>query len=293
MDHDIYPFLPLPARRPLSLPGGARMAVFILLHVEYCELTPPSDAWRDPRFRGEFGDFAPEYRTWTYREYGNRVGIFRVLDVLDRFGLPVTAAVNALAAQRYPAVIAALRERGYEPVAHGLSAAQMITSRMDEAAERAHIERSRAILAEAWGTTPRGWLGQDFGVTARTSRLLAALGFDYTLDWPNDELPYWHNPDRSLVAVPAQPDWDDVQTLWLRRVPLQRFATLVGDALERLLEESDGGRVLGIGLHPWMIGAPHRVRYLVETLQQVAARSGVLAATAGQIATWFRESGSP
>lgn len=293
MDHDIYAFAPLPTRPKLRLPGGARVAFFIVLHVEYRELTPPADAWRDPRFRGEFGDFAPEYRTWSYREYGNRVGIFRVLDMLDRFRLPVTAAVNARAAERYPTLVAALRQRGYEPVAHGLSAAQMITSRMDEAEERAHIEQSRAILAEAWGTTPRGWLGQDFGVTARTSRLLAELGFDYTLDWPNDERPYWHNPDRSLVAVPAQPDWDDVQTLWLRRVPLQRFAALVGDALARLLEEPDGGRVLGIGIHPWMIGAPHRIRYLGEALQQVTARPGVLAATAGQIATWFRENHSP
>ena len=289
MDHDIYPFSPLPLRPPFRLPERARVAFFIVLHVEYRELLPPPEAYRDPRFRGEFGDFSPEYRTWTYREYGNRVGIFRVLDMIGRFRLPVTAAIGATVAGRYPTLIATLREYGCEPVAHGRSAAQMLTSRMSEAEERDHIAQARADLARVWGSVPSGWLGQDFGATARTSRLLAELGFSYTLDWPNDEQPYWHNPDRSLVAVPAQAEWDDVQTLWLRRVPPQRFPRLVGDALTCLLDEPQGARVLGIGLHPWMIGAPHRIRYLGEALAQVAGRAGVLPATAGQIAAWFRE----
>lgn len=289
MDHDIYPYSPIVARPPFRLPGDARVAVFVLLHLEYRELTPPDGAFRDPRFRGEFGDFAPEYRTWTYREYGNRIGIFRVLSLFDALRLPVTVAVNAAAAERYPNLIEAARARGYEPVAHGLTATQMITGRMSEAEEREHIIAARDGLAHAWGMPPSGWLGQDYGVTPRTSRLLAEAGFSYTLDWPNDEQPYWHNPERSLVAVPSQPDWDDVQTLWLRRVPVHHYPRLVGDALERLVGESVGARVFAIGVHPWMMGVPHRIRYLREALERVAATPGVLVATAGQIAGWFRE----
>ena len=287
MDHTIYPYSALPTRPAFTLPGQATLAFFVLLHLEYWELTPPDDAYRDPRFRGEFGSYAPDYRTWTYRDYGARVGIFRILDLLAEFGIVASVAVNAMAAERYAPLMATLRSAGHEPVAHGISANRMITSRMSEAEERGFIAESHDRLAQVWGSPARGWHGQDFGATERTSVLLAELGFDYTLDWANDEQPYWHNPDRSLVAVPAQTEWDDVQTHWLRRVPIQAFPGLVGTAVDQLLTE-EGGRVLGIGLHPWMIGAPHRIRYLREALQRVAGRPGVVQATAGQIADWFR-----
>jgi peptidoglycan/xylan/chitin deacetylase (PgdA/CDA1 family) len=293
MDHDIYPYSPIDRRPPFRLPGGARVAFFVLLHFEYRELTPRAGAYRDPRFRGEFGDFAPEYHTWTYREYGDRIGVFRLLSLFDALGLPVSVAINAAAAERRPNLVEAARSRGYEPVAHGLSATQMITSRMSVEEERRHILEARDRVARAWGAAPLGWLGQDYGVTSRTSRLLAEAGFSYTLDWPNDEQPYWHNPDRSLIAVPSQPDWDDVQTLLLRRTPVHHFPQLVRDALERLVAETDGGRVFGVGVHPWMIGAPHRIRYLKEVLEAAVGMPGVLPSTTGQIAQWFREGSSP
>jgi peptidoglycan/xylan/chitin deacetylase (PgdA/CDA1 family) len=270
------------------VPGGERVAFFVLLHLEYWELLPPDDAFRDPRFRNEFGNYFPEYHVWTYREYGARIGVFRILDLLAELSLPVSVAVNALAAERYRNLVAIVRDRGYEPVAHGISANRMITSRMGEDAERRHIAEARDRLAQVWGAAPSGWHGQDFGATERTSRLLAEAGFAYTLDWANDEAPYWHNPDRSLVAVPAQPDWDDVQTHWLRRVPIDKMPALLGDAADRLLAEDDGARVLGIGLHPWMIGAPHRIRYLRETLGRVVRRPGLRPMTTGEIASVFK-----
>jgi allantoinase len=293
MDHGVYPYSPIDRRPPFHLPGGARVAVFVLLHLEYRELAPPAGAYRDPRFRGEFGDFAPEYRTWTYREYGDRIGVFRLLSLFDSFDLPISVAINAAAAERRPNLVKEARSRGYEPVAHGLTATQMITSLMSEDEERRHIREARDRLQRALGVTPRGWLGQDYGITARTSRLLADEGFEYTLDWPNDEQPYWHNPDRSLTAVPSQPDWDDVQTLLLRRVPVHVFPQLVRDAIERLVAESDGARVFGLGVHPWMFGAAHRIRYLREALEAVAGASGVLPATTGQIAQWFKQGRGP
>ena len=288
MDHTIYPFSAIPNRATFQIPGEGRVAFYVLLHLEYWELLPPDGAYRDPRFRNEFGNFFPEYRVWTYRDYGARVGIFRILDLLAEFGLRASVAVNALAVDRYAPLIETLRDAGHEPVAHGISANRMITSRMSEAEERQHILESRERLAAAWGALPAGWHGQDYGATERTSRILAELGFGYTLDWTNDEQPYWHNPDRSLVAVPAEAEWDDVQTLWLRRVPVHHYPTLVADAAEQLLSEPPTGRVLGIGLHPWMIGAPHRIRYLREALERVVGRPGLVPATAGEIAQWFR-----
>ena len=152
---------------------------------------------------------------------------------------------------------------------------------MDEATERAAIVAARDELGTIWpGAT--GWLGQDHGATARTTRLLAEEGFAYGLDWANDDEPYRHAS--GLVAMPPPGEWDDVQTLWLRRVPVTRWPGLVASALDRMAGEARGGRVLGIGIHPWVLGAPHRIRYLAEALEALAARQDVHLATAGALA---------
>jgi peptidoglycan/xylan/chitin deacetylase (PgdA/CDA1 family) len=280
-DHAIHPWSPQPQRPDFRWPGGARVAVYLLLHIEHTEIEPPADAHRDPRFRGAFFTGTPDWHGWSYRDYGNRIGAWRILDLLDALQLPASVAVNTLAARRHPELIAACAARGFEPVAHGISASRMVTPRMTEAEERAHILAARDELAEIWpGAT--GWLGQDHGATARTTGLLAEAGFAYSLDWANDDEPYRHAS--GLLALPPPAEHDDVQTLWLRRVPVARWPGLLRDALDRLLAEPRGGRVLGIGIHPWMLGAPHRIRYLRESLQDLASREGVHIATAGTLA---------
>ncbi|MGG5817879.1 polysaccharide deacetylase family protein [Falsiroseomonas sp. HW251] len=282
-DHAIHPYAAQPARPDFRWPGGRRVAAYILLHIEHTEIEPPADAHRDPRFRGAFFTGTPDWHSYSYRDYGNRIGAWRILDLLDALKLPAGVAVNLLAARRHPELIAACASRGFEPVAHGISASRMITARLDEAEERAAIAEARDGLAAIWpGAT--GWLGQDHGATERTTRLLAEAGFAYSLDWANDDEPYRHAS--GLLALPPPGEWDDVQTLWLRRVPVTRWPGLIRDALDRLESEERGGRVLGIGVHPWMLGAPHRVRYLRESLEDLARREGVFVATAGEIAAY-------
>jgi peptidoglycan/xylan/chitin deacetylase (PgdA/CDA1 family) len=280
-DHAIHPYSPQPARPDFRWPGGKRVAAYVLLHIEHTEIAPPAEAHRDPRFRGAYFTGTPDWHTYSYRDYGNRIGAWRILDLLDALTLPASVAVNTLAARRHPELIAACVTRGFEPVAHGRSASRMITARMTEAEERAHIEQARDDLARIWpGAT--GWLGQDHGATPRTTRLLHEAAFAYSLDWANDDEPYRHAS--GLLALPPPAEWDDVQTLWLRRVPVTRWPGLVKDALDRLLAEPRGGRVLGLGIHPWMLGAPHRIRYLRESLQDLVARNGLHLATAGALA---------
>lgn len=291
MDHDLYAFWPDSQRPEWPLPDGAKVAVFVLLHIEHWELNPPPGSYSDPRFHGVYGNFAPDYWRWSYRLYGNRVGIHRILRVLDAFGIRATVAFNAMAIERYPDLVEAVRERpGWEPVAHGIAANRMITSQMSEAQERAHILRARDAVALAFGESPQGWAGQDHGATERTSQLLAEAGFSYTLDWPNDERPYPHLADHRLLAVPTQPDWDDVQALWLRRVPLQRYPDLVAEAADEMSASVPAGRVLCLGLHPWMMGAPHRTVYLRRALERIRERRDVWFATAGEIAAQYRAS---
>ncbi|NKE47386.1 polysaccharide deacetylase family protein [Roseomonas frigidaquae] len=285
MDHAIHGFSAQPTRPDFRWPGGRRVAVYLLLHLEHTELQPPEGTHRDPRFRGAFFSGNPDWTTYTQRDYGNRIGAWRILELLDRLHLPASVAVNLMAAQRHPELVAAYRDRGYEPVAHGLAASRMTTGRMTEAEEAAQIARVRDELAKLWpGAT--GWLGQDHGATPHTTRLLAEAGFDYGLDWANDEEPYLHAS--GLLALPPPGEWDDVQTLWLRRVPAPSWPALVAEALDRLLAEPRGGRVLALGIHPWLLGAPHRIRYLGEALADLARRTDLHIATVGALAIQAR-----
>ncbi len=286
MDHDLYRFAPLPGRDPQHWPGGARMAVIVLLHLEFWELTPPEEARRDTRFVDEYGAFAPPYRAFTQREYGNRVGMFRVLEALDATGLKLTVAANAAALSRYELPVRMLRDREAEFVAHGEYQTRMLTSAMTREEERAAIARTTAAFEARLGTRPLGWLGPDSGESARTPHLLAEAGYRYTLDWPNDDAPYAMTTDPPLVSVPNQIEWDDVHALWLRKIPTPRWPALVGEAGERLAAE--GGRSFVLSLHPWVIGQPHRIRYLREALDRLTALDGLWHATAGEVAAHAR-----
>ena len=229
----------------------------------------------------------PDYRTWTQREYGNRTGIFRVLDVLDRYQVRAGVAVNALAAERYPYLIEQFKKRKYEFIAHGHSANRMITSKMSEAEEKAEIAESLAAIEKAAGARPKGWLGQDYGESQRTPKLLADAGLDYVLDWPNDDQPYPMKVGKPFVSMPNQPEWDDVQQLLLRRIPTPRYPDMVGEAFELLHQE--GGQVFNLSVHPWLMGMPHRIKYLDEALRRIERFGNVWQATPGEIARHYMD----
>jgi len=281
MDNPWYDYVPFPKRPKLTWPRNARVASFVLLHLEYWELVPSENSYKDPRFVGEFGGFMPDYRTWTQRDYGNRVGIFRVLDVLDRYQIRAGVAVNALAVERYPYLVEQFKKRNYEFIAHGRSANRMITSKMSEAEERAEIAEAIAAIDKAAGARPTGWLGQDYGESQRTPRLLADAGLDYVLDWPNDDQPYPMKVGKKFVSLPNQPEWDDVQQLWLRRINTTRYPDLVGEAFELLHQE--GGQVFNLSIHPWLMGMPHRIKYLDEALRRIERFANVWHATPGEV----------
>ncbi len=288
MDHQIYAYAPLPERAALRWPDGAQLAFWVLLHLEYWEMAPPEDAIRDSRFKGEFGNFFPDYRTWSYREYGNRIGIYRIMELLDRYGLKATVAVNAMACERYPELLQEFTNRGWEIAAHGISANRMITSKMSEEEERRFIADSIAPTEQAAGHRPSGWLSQDFGHSPRTTRLVAEAGMSYIMDWPNDDQPYMTTDGKPLVSIPHQLEWDDVHLLWMRRLPMPRYPEIVQEAFDSLHEEgATSARLFGLSIHPWVLGASHRIRYLDEALSRIAGREGVWQAAAGEIASEY------
>ncbi len=212
-DHAHHAFRALPDAPRFTWPNGARIAFTVTLVLDYWEVDPPAGASSDPRIVSPLGRFFPDWLTWSRREYGARVGIFRVLDALDRFGVVPSVALGTEAARRYPELVDALLRRNACFMAHGTFARRRITSVMAEDEERTLIAEARDGIAEAVGRPPLGWCGQDFSESARTPALLAEAGFGYTTDWANDDRPYRLGPyaGRTLLALPPQPEWNDLE----------------------------------------------------------------------------------
>ncbi len=288
MDHGLYDWAPIPRRPVLRWPNGARLALWVVVYLEYWELEPPQESYRAPGIHGTWWAHFPDYRTYSYREYGNRIGIFRVMDVLARHGIRATLAINGAAAPRYPRIIDLAMARDWEPAAHGGYATRMVTSRMSADQERAVIAESIDAVARATGKRPRGWFAQDGGETPRTTALLADAGLTYLADWPNDDQPYRIGENRQLVSIPLQGEWDDVQLLWLRQLATSRYPGIVAAACDRLhADAADSGRLIGLGIRPWLLGQPYRIRYLDEALTSILAHDGIWKTTAGEIADAF------
>ena len=284
MDHDLYRYAPLPQRPPMLWPDGARMAFHVTLYLEHWELSQIDGSVKDQRFLSEFGPYEPDYRTWTQREYGNRVGIFRVLEVLDRHNIRASVAIGASACERYPQLVAEITRRGWEILAHGTHATRIISSKMTDAEQRTYIADAIAAVTRATGKVPKGWVSQDQGEAVNTPALLAEAGIEHLVDWSNDDQVYMMRP--GLVSIPHQIDWDDIVLFWLRRVETWRYPALVEEAARVLAAE--GARNFGLSIHPWLFGMAHRIRYLDEALARIKSIDGLWQATTGEIAAWAK-----
>ena len=282
MDHAHYPFRALPAAPRFTWPDGARIAFTVTLILDYWELAPPDGESPDPRIVSPLGKFLPDWLTWSHRLYGPRVGIFRILEVLDRFDIKPSVALGMEAAKRYPELVDALLRRDSCFMAHGDYATRRITSRTKN--ERGIIIAARDSVTAAVGQCPKGWCGQDFNESADTPALLADAGFQYTTDWANDDRPYLLGPysGGSLVALPPQPEWNDLECMWFRRVTPPVWHANIVNAFEVL--HAEGGNVFNLTLHPWITGQAHRIRYLRDALHQILGKPHVWRTTTDAVA---------
>jgi allantoinase len=292
MDHEHYDWSPLSRRGVLCWPEQARVAVGVLVNLEHTEWRPPEGSVQVVTSVGGLGARPfPDYTRLSHREYGHRVGIFRLLDVLEKYGLQATVAMDALTAEHYPYLVRHCLERGCEIIGHGISASQMITSKMSEAAERDYINTAIATLTQAIGQAPVGWFGPEYGESARTPQLLAQAGIRYVCDWANDEQPYRIKTTQGeLFALPLMLELDDLHAMGERHVPVTRYAALLIDSFEQLYRDGrHNGRLFMLHLHPWLSGQPFRIRYLDTALGTIMRRRGVWATSGSRIIDWYRQ----
>jgi peptidoglycan/xylan/chitin deacetylase (PgdA/CDA1 family) len=290
-DHGYYRREPITRRKTLRWPNGAVVAVAVVVNAEYYEMRPPLGAFIPPNLPGGFGRGPyPDFRNYSARAYGNRVGIFRIFEALDRYGMRATVALDALTAVHCPQLLPHIRRRGFEIIAHGQSVTRMISSRMSLAEEREYIRSALATIEQATGTMPSGWHGPEYGESAQTPAILAELGLRYVLDWPNDEQPVsMTTSNGSIVSVPMLVDFDDVYAMFHRRITVARWRKAVQEGLEQIvLDSTQGGRLLVINLHPWLTGHPFRIGDVEAILEFLTRHDRLWLTTTGDIADWFQ-----
>jgi peptidoglycan/xylan/chitin deacetylase (PgdA/CDA1 family) len=226
----------------------------------------------------------------SHREFGHRVGVFRLLDILNRLGIPTAAAVDVLTVEHYGALLEHLRPSVTEFLAAGLSASRPITSRMSEAEERHYIGMTLDRLEARLGTRPRGWLGPEHSESLWTPALLAEAGMEYVADWCNDDQPYaMPGAGGHLWAFPLSWELSDVSAMFLRQTSAAVYGRSLEEAVDVLRDEGVGsGRALGIHLHPWVSGQPFRAGAVEAALERISGDSRVWLASPGEIVDWCR-----
>lgn len=284
MDHDRYEWSNLFDRRPIQWSNGADLALLLVIPLEFFSLEGTSGK----PFKAPGGMMTPypDYRHYSSRDYGNRVGIFRLFNLLETLNLKATIPVNSVLAERYPALIAEINRRGHEIMAHGIDMDALHYGGLDEETEARYVETAVTTLRERSGQAIRGWLSPAFSQSFQTPDLLTRFGIEYAGDWGNDELPYLQRTQYGpLVAMPVSQELNDRQIIMNYHSTEDSFAQQILDAYNWLHRESkqQGGRVLSLTLHPYISGLPYRIRTLKTALQTVMSGSGVWSATGSEI----------
>lgn len=291
MDHPHHEWSPIITRPVLRWPGDARVALCVILVLEHMEWEPPAGAFQVANLAGGSAPRAfPDYARLSHREYGHRVGIFRLLDVLEKYGIPATIAMDTLTAENYPYLVRHCIDRGCEIIGHGVSVSRMITSNMSETEEREYIQSSIDSLTKAIGSAPQGWLGPEYGESYRTPRLLADAGIRYVCDWANDEQPFpMTTGDNPFFALPLLYELDDVASLAQRKVTVADYQRRLTESFDVLYEDgAANGRLMALNWHPWLVGQPFRVAAVDQALGHIMGQGAVWAATGSEIIEWYQ-----
>ncbi|MBL8381734.1 MAG: polysaccharide deacetylase family protein [Burkholderiales bacterium] len=282
MDADLrLPYSPIVARPRFAWPGGARVAIWVVPNVEHYEYQPAQVRVRDPWPRQPH----PDVLNYGIRDYGNRVGLWRMLEVLDRHRIRCTASLSMAVLDMYPEIAAAMAARGWEYMSHGLYNTRYHWN-YSEDEERAAIAACQAIHRRHTGRDLAGWFSPAASYTLNTADLVAAAGIRYLCDFFHDDQPC-EIAVRSgrLVSVPYGFELND-SVMHRRPLEGEDFERMGRAMFDELHENAGrwGGLVMAIGLHPYVMGAPHRIGHLDRLLAYLKGRDGVWWATGAEIA---------
>jgi len=278
---DRYDYSAIIDRPVYEWKNGKRLAVYFALNIEAFEFG------RNPGKDFTSGPAAPYHRGYAYRDYGNRVGVWRIKKLFDQLDMPLAILANSSVYDVYPRVLDAFRERGDEFVGHGRTNSERQID-MSESEERDMISSVARRMQKVEGKAPQGWLGPFISQSEKTPELLKELGFTYMLDWFFDDQPAWFKTDNGPILTVPYPSMElnDLPAYMNRGASDTDFSRMLIDAFDEMLEESaEFPAVYCVSLHTFTSGQPHRIRQLRAVLEHIQAhRDDIWLTTPGQIA---------
>jgi peptidoglycan/xylan/chitin deacetylase (PgdA/CDA1 family) len=284
MDHDLYSWSSIFDRPPLTWPSKASVAIGVVVSLEWFPIIPSDHPFRAPvHMQTPY----PDYRHYTAREYGTRVGLYRLLDAFAAARATASFATNGAIADRYPKVIEDVLAGGHEIVAHSTDMNGTIATGISEDEERELIRSSLASLERAAGHRPRGWMSIARSQSWKTPQLLAEAGIAYCCDWVNDDLPYrLKTPAGALTNVPINHELSDRQVIGIQQQSAESYAIQIRDAFNWLVTEAQnsGPRFLPIHVTPYIIGLPYRIGAFEDLLFWLRDQRDSAFHTCGEVA---------
>lgn len=283
--HGRFDYSPITRRKPYLWPGGAKLAVYLGFNVEHFAFGEGMGAAIGP------ASPQPDVLNYSWREYGNRVGAWRCLELFDQLGMPAAALINTALYDHCPELIAACVKRGDELVGHGHSNAER-QGVLDDVSERVLLQMCRERMQKESGQQTAGWLSPWISESMQTPDLLAETGYSYTLNWCHDDqpMPMRTRSGTALWAVPYPQELNDIPMIIARQMDGKDFAQMIIDQHDEMLMQTRADDaaplVMGIALHPYIVGQPYRLRHLRRALQHIAAardRGQVWMSTPGAI----------
>jgi len=283
VENQLYDYSPIVRRPPLEWPNGARLAVWAGINVEHYELDKPAISI-GPATAG----LVPDPLNFGWRDYGPRVGIWNLMEVLDRHGIRASVLLNADVCRLYPQIVESGSEREWAWLAHGKSNSIFQTG-MELEEERSYLTDVIETIERHTGRRPKGWLGPALTESFNTPELLAELGLTYICDWCNDDQPYpLRVKSGKMISLPYSIEVNDIPLFVTKGQTGADFYQVVVDQFDWLYDASGkSGRVMAMGLHPFLIGLPFRLKYLDRALEHITSRDDVWLTTSDDIADWY------
>ena len=280
--HDRYDYIPLDDRPVYDWPGGKRLAVCFCNNIEVFSFL--EGLGTDSTVIG-----APQTtRNFAWRDYGNRVGQWYMFDLFEEFGVPVSHNLNSLLMEHCPQIGEKIKARGDEVVGHGRTNAER-QDVLDEAGEAQLIKETTDTLADYFGTKPKGWLGPYLAQTPVTLDLLDEAGYDYVMDWPADDQPFWMRTRKGrILSVPYSIELNDSPAMVFRQHSGEQFERMLIDQFDEMLVQSKKRPLVYTAvIHPFVIGQPFRLRALRRAMEHILKhRDDIWVTTPGEIAKY-------
>jgi peptidoglycan/xylan/chitin deacetylase (PgdA/CDA1 family) len=282
--HGRYAYHPLRCRETYAWPNGTRLAVYLGLNLEHFAFGEGLGAELAP------GGPQPDVLNHAWRDYGNRIGAWRLAALFDELALPSSVLMNSELCDHAPELISAFAARGDEIVGHGRSNSER-QGALAEAEEAALIGEATRSLEAHTGVAPKGWLGPWISQSRVTPDLLHEAGYEYLLDWCMDDQPVWFRTRKGrILAIPYPQELNDIPAIVARKMNADAFADMIVDNFDEMLAQAaDMPLVMGIALHAYIVGQPFRLRHLRRALRHIAGhRDRVFVTTSGAISRHVR-----